>query len=106
MDSSPHHDAAQEPGTPRDPPRESSDDESLVDHKLEETCKAALEANERFLALQRQSHEKATPPTPALMPHLPRLPRRGHLIGCFQVKFFACLPGVLLQHSYVYFHEV
>ena len=75
MDSSPCCDAAQEPGTPRDPLRESSDDESLIDHKLEEVCKAALEANERFLDLQRQSHEKATPLAPALTP-APAVPPR------------------------------
>ena len=68
MDSSPHREAVQEPGTLRDPPRESSDDKSLVDHELEEARKAALEANECFLALQRRSHEKATPPAPAPTP--------------------------------------
>ena len=32
--------------TTRDPPRESSDDESVVDHELEEARKNALEANQ------------------------------------------------------------
>ena len=78
MDSSPHRDAAQKSGTPRDPPRESSDDKSIIDHELEEARKATLEANRCFLALQRRSHEKATPPA------LPRrLLRRDlhHLTG-------------------------
>ena len=75
MDSSPHRHAAQEPCTPRGPPRESSDDENLIDHELEEACKATLEANERFLDLQRQSHEKATPRAPARTP-APAVPPR------------------------------
>ena len=78
MDSSPRRDAAQEPGTPRDPPRESSDDKSLIDHELEKARKAALEANECFLDLQRRSLEKATPPAPAPRP-APAVPPR-HLI--------------------------
>ena len=47
MDSFPHRDAAQEPGTPR----ESSDEESIVDPELEEARQAVLKANERFQAL-------------------------------------------------------
>ena len=35
----------------RDPRRESSDDESVVEHKLEEARKNALEANPQYLAL-------------------------------------------------------
>ena len=77
MDSSPHRHAAQEPGTPRGPPRESLEDESLVDQKLEEACKAALEANERFLALQHRSHEMATPPAPAPTPAAATPPAQG-----------------------------
>ena len=48
-----------------DPRRESSGDESEVDHELEEARRNALEAHQRFLALQKQSQEKATPPAPA-----------------------------------------
>ena len=52
----------------QDPQRESSDDESVVDHELEEVRKNALEANKRFLDLQKRSHGKATPPAPAPTP--------------------------------------
>ena len=49
----------------RDPRRESLDDESVVDHELEEARRNELAANQRFLDLQKRSQEKATPPAPA-----------------------------------------
>ena len=49
----------------RDPRWESSDDESVVDHELEEARRNALAANLRFLDLQKKSQEKAIPPVPA-----------------------------------------
>ena len=66
MDSSPHRDAPKEPTAPRDPQRESSDEE-IVDDELEQARVAALEAQERFQALQRRSQEKVSPPVPAPM---------------------------------------
>ena len=52
----------------RDPRRESSDDESVVDQELEEARRNALAANQRFLDLQKRSQEKATSPAPAPTP--------------------------------------
>ena len=39
----------------RDPRRELSDDESVVDQELEEARRNALAANQRFLDLQKRS---------------------------------------------------
>ena len=61
MSSPPRRDA-------RDSQRESSGDESDAERMLEEARRAALEAHQRFLDLQRRSHEKATPPAPAPTP--------------------------------------
>ena len=62
MSSPPRRDTA------RDSRRESSGDESETDRMLEEARRIALEAQQRFLDLQRRSHEKATPPAPAPTP--------------------------------------
>ena len=77
MDSSPHRDAPKEPATPRDPPRESSDDESVADQELEEARAAALKATEYFQALERRSQEKASPPVPAPTPAAAAPPEHG-----------------------------
>ena len=47
---------------------ESSDDESVVDHELEEARRNAQAANQRYLDLQKRSHGKATPLAPAPTP--------------------------------------
>ena len=62
----------------RDPRRESSDDESVVEHELEEARKNALEANQRYLALQKRSHGKAIPPAPAAEHQQQGAPHREH----------------------------
>ena len=69
--------------TTRNPRPESSDDESVVDHELEEARRNALAANQRFLDLQKRSQEKATPPasapTPATAEHQQQgAPHREH----------------------------
>ena len=62
MSSPPRRDTA------RDSRRESSGDESETDRMLEEARRVALEAQQRFLDLQRWSDDKATPPAPAPSP--------------------------------------
>ena len=68
MDSSPRREAPKESAAPRDPERESSDDESVADQEPEAPHAAALKAKEYFQALERKSQEKASPPVPAPMP--------------------------------------
>ena len=85
MDPVPRRDAPKEPETPRDPKRESLDEDaiSIIDDDLEKARVEALEAQHRFQALQRWSQDKATPPVPAskpadTMPREVRTPRQEH----------------------------
>ena len=64
MDSSPCRDAPKERAAPRDPERESFDEESVADQELEAARAAALKVTEYFQALERKSQEKASPPVP------------------------------------------